>query len=216
MNKRLVLFDIDGTLVPRPAAEPRLARWLLRRGRLGPRQILAFLWFVLRYFPVYGRLVLQKNKAWLSGLEPAVVDEWAHEFVAAVLLDCVYPPALRRLREHVEAGDHVVLLSGTPDFLARALASALGAEGAYGSLCSICGGRYCAALPDRHPHGATKVDAARAVAQAAGLELATAIAYGDSINDAHLFRVVGRSVVVMPDRRLRAAAGGEGWETLVQ
>ncbi|MDN5862681.1 MAG: HAD-IB family hydrolase [Salinisphaera sp.] len=211
---RLVLFDIDGTLVPRPGTEPRFVRYLLRRGRLGPRQMLASLWFLLRWFPVYGRRVLQKNKAWLSGLEPAVVNRWAREFVFFVLLDCVHPPALRRLKEHVAAGDHVVLLSGTPEFLACALAQAVGAQGAYGSLCMLRAGRYCAGLPPRHPHGASKVDAARELAASTGLPLDEAIAYGDSINDTHLFRVVGRSVTVMPDKELRDTAGGEGWETL--
>lgn len=214
--RHLVLFDVDGTLVPRPGCEPRFARYLLKRGHLGPRQVLAFLYFWLRYLPVYGRHIPQKNKAWLAGLPVTSVREWAVAFVREALVSTIHPSVLARLKEHVAAGDHVVLLSGTPDFIVDALTSELGAHAGYGSVCATRNGYYLATPPERHPYGITKVTAAREIATSAGLALERAIAYGDSINDAHLFRVVGRSVAVMPDRRLREAAGGENWEIMIR
>lgn len=211
---RLVLFDIDGTLVPGRGSEPRFAAWLWRRGRLGPRQFFGYVYCLLRYLPRHGRNILQKNKAYLSGLPVAAVREWAEDFVAADLQPALYPPAVARLRVHVEAGDHVVLLSGTPDFIAAPLARLLGTRGGYGALCAAAGGVFLAAPPVRHPYGRAKVEAARDIAAETGLPLERAVAYGDSINDAPLFHAVGNSVVVMPDRRLRAVARGEGWESL--
>lgn len=211
---RLILFDIDGTLVPERGSEPRFASYLWRRRCLGPRQVGAYLGFVLRYLPAYGRHVLQKNKAYLAGLAVADVQAWTEEFVATDLRPALYAPTVNRLRAHAEAGDHVVLLSGTPDFIAASLARALGAHDSYGAVCAQAGGVFLAAPPIRHPYGVTKVTAAREIAAKTGLSLESAIAYGDSINDAHLFRAVGKSVVVMPDRRLRAAARGEDWELL--
>lgn len=211
---RLILLDIDGTLVPRRGSEPRFASYLWRRGRLGPRQLFAYAYYLTRYLPRFGRGILQKNKAYLSGLRVAEVCAWAEDFVANELQPSLYPPAVARLEAHVEAGDHVVLLSGTPDFIAAPLARILGAHGSYGALCATAGGRFLAAPPVRHPYGPSKVEAAREIAAETGLTLGNAVAYGDSINDAYLFRAVGSSVVVMPDRRLRAAAEGEGWESL--
>lgn len=211
---RLVLFDIDGTLIPRPGCEPRFARYLLKRGRLGPQQILAFLYFWIRYLPTFGRHLPQKNKAWLCGVRVELVREWAAEFVHEVLVPAIPAPVLARLKAHLEAGDHVVLLSGTPDFIVDALAVELGTAAAYGAVCESRDGRYCAKPPVCHPHGAAKVAAAHEVAAAAGLVLEEGITYGDSINDAHLFRAVGEAVAVMPDRRLREAAGVEDWEII--
>lgn len=211
---RLILFDIDGTLVPDFGSEPRFASYLWRHRRLGPRQIGAYAAYTLRYLPRYRRDILQKNKAYLAGLPVTKVRAWAKDFVATELRPALYAPAVTRLRAHVEAGDHVVLLSGTPDFIAAALARSLGAHGSYGALCAESGGVFLAAPPVRHPYGASKVAAAREIAAETGLSLAQAIAYGDSINDAHLFRAVGDTVVVRPDRRLRAAARGEDWELL--
>ena len=211
---RLILFDIDGTLVPGRGSEPRFAAYLWRHRHLGPRQVTGFLGYMLRYLPRHGRGILQKNKAYLAGLGGEEVHAWARDFVAADLLPILHPPTGGRLQAHVEAGDRVWLLSGTPQFIAAPLADALGAHGAHGAICAERDGVFRAAPPLRHPYGPSKVTAAREIAAGAGLPLDEAIAYGDSINDAHLFRAVGRSVAVMPDRRLRAAARGEDWELL--
>ncbi len=210
---RLVIFDIDGTLVPGSSSEVRFARYLCRNRRLGLRQILAFLWFVLRYFPRHPRNVMQKNKAYLSGLEVTAVAELARDFVASELLDKLHPPTLLRLRAHQAQDDWVVLLSGTPQFIAQALANALDAKASVGAVCDARHGRFTARPPHSHPYGKSKLDAVRELAAQTGLPLANAIAYGDSIHDAWLLRAVGEGIAVMPDRELRAAAAGEGWET---
>lgn len=211
---RLVLFDIDGTLIPRPGCEPRFAAYLLRHGRLGPRQLLAFLYFWIRYLPAWGRHLPQKNKAWLCGLSIDSVRAWAESFVRDALVP-VIPAAVRaRLQAHVDAGDHVVLLSGTPDFIVDALSQELGAVLGYGTACATCNGCYRAAPPVSHPYGPTKISAAREIAATAGLALEEAIAYGDSMSDAYLFRLVDQAVAVKPDRHLRQAAGVEHWEII--
>ncbi|MDT0633797.1 HAD-IB family hydrolase [Spectribacter hydrogenoxidans] len=210
----LVLFDVDGTLVPSPGTEPRFAWYLLCRGRLGWRQLLATGWFFLRYWPRFGRHVPLKNKAWLTGLARAEVASLARDFIAEELAKVLFTPAVARLREHVAAGDHVVLLTGTPQFLARPLADHLGAADAVGSLCEVAAGHFCSGPPVRHPYGETKVEAARTLAAEAGMDLSAAVAYADTASDAPLMRAVGRAVAVMPDRRLQAMALDAGWEIL--
>lgn len=211
---RLVIFDIDGTLVPDVSSEARFARYLWQAGALGPRQLLAFAWFSLRYLPRFGRHVMQKNKAYLLGHQQENIMAWAHTFVAEELYPALYSPVLARLRTHQAAGDAVVLLSGTPQFIADALGQALGVEHCEGALCGTENGYFTAAPPRRHPYGPTKVDAAERLAQRVGLPLTEAIAFGDSISDAPLFRAVGEAVAVAPDRKLSAEAAGAGWEVL--
>ncbi|WP_198025220.1 HAD family hydrolase [Salinisphaera hydrothermalis] len=211
---RLVIFDIDGTLVPSPSSEARFARYLWQIRALGPRQLLAFAWFTLRYLPRFGKHVMQKNKAYLSGHDYGYIVDTARRFVADVLVPTLHAPAVERLKAHQAAGDTVVLLSGTPQFLADALGEALGVEFCVGAACSTESGRFTSAPPRRHPYGPTKIDAAETLASQARLPLAEAVAFGDSINDAYLFRVVGEAVAVAPDRKLSAEAAGAGWEVL--
>lgn len=214
MPERLAIFDIDGTLVPGSSSEVRFVRFLWSQRVLGPRQLAAYGWFCLRYGLHYRGHVLQKNKAYLSGLDKTRVRQLADAFVRDALLPVLYEPVLKRLRTHQQAGARVVLLSGTPQFIADALADALAADGACGALCAARDNVYRAAPPLRHPYGTTKVDGARHLAKHFGLSLANAVAYGDSLQDAHLFHAVGAAVAVQPDKGLYAVAAGEGWEVL--
>ncbi|RJS91589.1 HAD family phosphatase [Salinisphaera sp. Q1T1-3] len=213
-DKRLIIFDIDGTLVAGASSEARFARFLWQQGALGVRQLLAFAVFTLRYLPRFGRHVMQKNKAYLAGHTHGHISALAERFVAEVLREALSAPVLERLRAHQAAGDTVVLLSGTPQFIADALCEALGADDAIGAVCHTRNGVFTSAPPRRHPYGPTKIDAAEILAARVGLGLASAVAFGDSINDAYLFRAVGEPIAVEPDKRLSAAAAGAGWEVI--
>lgn len=213
--EKLAIFDIDGTLVPDASSEVRFVRYLWAKHVLGPRQLLAYAWFCLRYAWRYRQHLLKKNKAYLSGLGQARVRALAADFVQEALLPVLYEPAFKRLQAHKRAGTRIVLLSGTPQFLADALADALGVDAGYGALCSSRHGVYRAAPLLHHPYGATKVEAAQQLADSLAIPLVDAVAYGDSVHDAHLFRAVGEAVAVQPDRGLYAVAAGEGWEVLL-
>lgn len=215
MPKRLAIFDVDGTLVPGSSVEVRFVRYLWAQRVLGPRQLLAYGWFCLRYAPRYRGHLLKKNKAYLSGLREDRVRVLAADFVREALISALYMPAVKRLRAHKQAGDCVVLLSGTPQFLAEALATALNADIGYGAVCCCHNGIYRAAPLLRHPYGITKVEGAQHMADSLDVPLADAVAYGDSLQDAHLFRAVGEAVAVQPDKGLFAVATGEGWEVLL-
>ena len=117
----LAIFDIDGTLVE-GSTERRFWRYLLKRGHQGPRQVAAYVWFWLRYLPVYGRLTAKKNKAYLYKLRTARVRQLAASFVAEEIVPRLYAPAVQRLQNHLRRGDTVVLLSGTLEPIAEEIA----------------------------------------------------------------------------------------------
>ena len=85
---RLALFDVDGTLV-RGSSERLFWRYLAARGRQGPRQIGAYLLFLVRYLPTGGVYTLKKNKAYLCGLERVDVGALEPAEVRLVLLQRV-------------------------------------------------------------------------------------------------------------------------------
>jgi len=210
----LAVFDIDGTLVAGPSTEKRFFLWLLRRGALGPRRLLAFLWFNLRWLPCYGRHVAKKNKAYLSGLDSERFASEARAFVAAEVESALYAPAVARLQRHRAAGDAIVLLSGTLQPIAEAIAARLGADEAIGSLCAERDGRLRAAPPLRHPFGAGKTTLLDGICRDRGVSPGAVAAYGDSRWDLALLERVGMPVAVRPDRELRASAEARGWEVL--
>jgi HAD superfamily hydrolase (TIGR01490 family) len=211
---RMAVFDIDGTLVTGPGTEKRFWLRLLREGMQGPPQLLAWCRFAWREYPRAGTGTLRRNKAYLAGLEVERVAALAATGFTGALARAWYPPCLARLRHHQAQGDRVVLMSGTPDFVARAIAAALGVDHAIGTLCANQDGRFSAAAPVSHPFGQRKAELLEQLCTNWQAASADVIAYGDSIHDLPLLERAGVAVAVRPDRRLDRAARERGWEVL--
>lgn len=210
---KLAFFDIDGTLVE-GSTERRFWRYLARHGHQGPRQVLAYCWFWLRYFPTFGAQTAKKNKAYLAWLPTSRIEALATRFVATEIVPRLYTPAVHRLQQHVRDGDTVVLLSGTLLPIARALAATLGVEQVRATVCREGGGHYLVGPPRVHPFGADKLVVALETAKELGADLREASAYGDSQHDLSLLRAVANPVAVLPDAPLLATARGNRWDII--
>jgi HAD superfamily hydrolase (TIGR01490 family) len=209
----LAIFDIDGTLL-RGSSERRFWRYLWRQRRQGPRQLAAYVLFLLRYVPVGGIHTIKKNKAYLMGLETAEIERLAADFVAEDFPRTAYAPVVARLKQHLARGDVVLLLSGTLQPIADALGHTLGAKHVCATLCTESRGILSSAPPDRHPFHRAKVPLAREFAAQHNLDLRRATAYSDSYHDTELLESVGFPVVVNGDRKLLSTALERNWEVM--
>ena len=210
-----VLVDVDGTLVAGPWSCERLfIAHLAQTGVLGTRQLAAALAFPARWAGAHGRHVFKKNKAYLAGLAPGHVARLGAGFVAETVRPRLRPVMRARIAQHRARGDRIALLTGTPDFIARPLAAAVGAQAWDATVPALEGGVYGAGPPLAHPFGADKLAAAAALCARLDETLQDATAYADSVYDLPLLRGVGRAVAVHPDRRLARAARRHGWEIL--
>ena len=209
----LVFIDIDGTLVA-GRSEIRFIRFLALCGKLGPTALARAVRFAIAQSPRYGRHVWKKNKAYLAGLGTARVQELARAFVRREIEPLLRRQLSRRIEEHRAAGDRVVLLSGTPDFIASPLAELVGAQACIASRCAERDGRFTADGPLVHPFAAEKLRLAQEEAKRHGSSLSECTAYGDSIHDRDLLEAVGRPVAVYPDRELARWAEARGCEVL--
>ena len=210
----LVIFDIDGTLVSGLSTEKRFFLRLAHTGNQGPRQLLAYLAFLVRWSGLYGRDVLKKNKAYLTLLSSAKVRRLAAEWVPSNFDGIAFRPCVERLRNHLANGDEVVLVSGTPDFLAAGIAETLGVAHAIGSRCAERAGRFRFGRPLLHPFGRTKLSIAQELCEHYGVSLDQVTAYADTRHDLPLLEAVGTPVAVRPDDRLAAVARDRGWEII--
>jgi HAD superfamily hydrolase (TIGR01490 family) len=212
---RLVLVDLDGTLL-KGGSEIQFIRHLLSTRRIGWRALYRCFWFALRHGRRFGRHVWKKNKAYLAGLGCEETEGWAAAFAAERLLPLLRSNLQQRVESHLAAGDRVLLLTGSPEFLARPIAEAIGAEGWIATSCAAREGRYLPEAPLRHPFADEKLALARDAAEGLGIALADCIAYADSGDDLALLRGVGTAVAVAPDRRLARVARANGWEVLIE
>ena len=212
---RLVIVDLDGTLLA-AASEIRFIAHLAATRRIGLGGLLRSLAFALRYGPRFGRHVWKKNKAYLAGLSSAKVERWGRAFATERLSPLLRGAMRERIARHRAAGDHVLLMTGTPDFLAKPLAEAVDADSWIATACAQENGRYLASPPLCHPFAGEKLQRAREAAERLGLSLADCVAYADTGNDIELLAAVGTAIAVAPDRVLARRARGDGWEIMAE
>ncbi len=205
---RLVLFDFDGVIV----AGDSFAGWLRREGLKPPLRRLAG-WLVapvglpLMAFPstlsLGARLFLH---AAVLGADPVVLraslEAWGRTLARRP--GKVIGDGLSALRAHVDAGDRVVVVSGTESGLLRAVLDELGVRGVWVVASELAlEGRF--ARVRRHCFGAGKLRALAAV----GIRPPWDLAYSDSPNDLPLLRGAREAVCVNWRPRQRELAARE-------
>ena len=195
----LVVFDFDHTLYDGDSGS-HLFKWLLDRAWW--RQLLAIL-----VTPIAGPMVawLRTRRAGISvyvwigtvGLHrrrdlDALIDRYVRantESIKAHLL----PVALDVLRSHREAGDRVVVATGAPPELARAILAFVAHEDVP-VVGTLVGPKLGALGALRHCHHAMKMTMLRE----AGYTQPVAVAYSDSSADLPLLQAARKPVVVNP------------------
>lgn len=210
----LVFFDLDGTLIKGLSSEKRFFVFLLRVRILRLRQLAAFLIFTLRRITHSQKDVWKKNKAYLTGLKQNKIQDLAEQFAAQALLPNLRPLVKRRLKNHLAQGDIVVLLTGTPDFIAWPIAKKLGITHVAATVCNTKNGYFTSSPPIIHPFDAAKLQIAEKICRNFNTPLDKCTAYADSASDIPLLASVLQPVAVYPNNKLRQLAKGRGWEII--
>ena len=208
----LAIFDIDGTLLE-GSTERRFWRYLARRGHQGPRQVLAYLWFLVRYLPTLRLAHAEEEQGVPLRAGDGASARARRELRRDEILPRLYVPAVQRLQQHLRRGDTVVLLSGTLEPIARALA-----RRARRAARPRHGVPRARRPIHRRAAGGSSVRRARSSSSRRSWRLKSAptcehaSAYGDSHARSALLEAVANPVAVLPDRPLLATARGNDWD----
>lgn len=212
----IALFDLDGTLTWRDTLLPFLIGYALRH----PSRLLR-LWRWPKDLLGYvagdrdrGRLKSKLIRAVMGGDPRSAVRGWAEAYVAGLTRRRVFrPAALAVLEAHRTRGDHLILLSASPDLYVPHIGNLLGFER---TLCTelqwrpLPGGedQLDGALRTPNRRGAEK---SRCLAwlrtQYADLPV---VAYGNSRSDLPHLRQADRALLVNGSSATRRAAGASG------
>ncbi|HZH44692.1 MAG TPA: HAD-IB family phosphatase [Lysobacter sp.] len=197
----LVVFDFDHTLYDGDSGG-HLFAWMIRRAWW--RRLLA-----LVIAPVCAPLIafLPTRRAGISafvwvgtiGLKrrrdlDELIDRYVERHTEQIR-QRLLPLALDVLHRHREAGDRVVIATGAPPELARAILAFVAHEDVP-VVGTQVGPRLGAVIARRHCHHATKM----AMLREAGFDGEVAVAYSDSTADLPLLQAARRPVVVNPKR----------------
>jgi HAD superfamily hydrolase (TIGR01490 family) len=138
-------------------------------------------------------------------------------FMAEMVLPAMNAQAKALVRSHQEAGDQVVIITATNEFVTRPIADAFGVseliavELERGHDGWITG--EILGVPSAREGKVTRMEQWLA-ARSLGWADVDCIFYTDSINDLALLEKVNRPVATNPDDRLRVIAAERGWRIL--
>ena len=152
----------------------------------------------------------------------ALKAEAAHaEFMRSVIEPALRPEALALVRTHQQAGDTVLIVTATNEFVTRPIAQAFGVaeliavelarDTAPGGSGWITG--EIAGVPSAREGKVTRVQQWLQQRGLAWADVETTF-YTDSINDLSLMETVTHPVATNPDARLRAIAEARQWRIL--
>jgi HAD superfamily hydrolase (TIGR01490 family) len=209
----IAFFDLDRTLIAKNSAS-LWVRSELRGGHITRRTALRGLSWILKYHLGAADMdhALRHAVALLTGMREADLHQRTREFHARDIRGLYRPGALAALEEHRAAGDAVVLLTTSSNYLCEEVCRDLAFDG---YLCNRFevddAGRYTGRPLEPLCYGPGKVTLAADYARARKVELEACVFYSDSHSDLPMLAAVGRPVVVNPDPRLKRAAKRRGW-----
>ena len=207
------IFDLDGTLTWHDTLLPFLVSWF----RAHPRRLVR-LWRLPGAFAAYARggdrgvLKARVIHMALGADRRADIDDWARQFVRAMPSRGFFrPEALATLERHRREGDHLVLLSASPDLYVPYIGELLGFARTVCTEVGWNGERLDGTLRTENRLGEEKVRVLAALRAAAPGQ--RVVAYGNSADDlAHLCRV-DDALLVNANRRTRARGTLAGLKT---
>lgn len=216
---RLALFDLDHTLLPLDSdfewGEFSIRIGWADRAEFGRRNQAFYDQYIAGTLDVHEYVRFATESVRLRGAADAAT---AHaQFMREVIQPAIRQEAIDLLRSHRDAGDEVVIITATNEFVTRPIAEALGVQellavelerGADGW---ITGG--IRGVPSMREGKVLRMEQWLAERQRTWADVETTF-YSDSMNDVPLLEKVDHPVATNPDPRLRALAQQRGWRTL--
>lgn len=216
----LAIFDLDRTLI-NCDSDNEWPKYLLKKGLIDQ----SFVDFERnKYYQDYinGCLnideFLKFQLAPLGRFSRAELDKMHNEYLHEFILPHITMMAKMLVQSHRDAGDELLLLSATNEFIITPIAHVFGIENVIGvQLETDSNGNYTGAYVGTPSFKEGKVTRLHQWLQSRGLTMSSyekIYFYSDSHNDLPLLREVTDPVAVNPDDKLNSYAQQHGWPVL--
>jgi phosphatidylglycerophosphatase C len=202
----VALYDLDGTLTRHDTLRQYLTGYLHEhphRWRRVPAALPSLLRYVLGTHD-RGALKARWIAAILGGCTRPQIAAWTARFVPTLLDHGLLPEARASLECHRAAGDHLVLLSASPDLYVPAIGEALGFAETLCTGIEWVDGQLTGRLSTPNRRGVEKARCLTALRER--YPQLPVVAYGNASSDLPHLVLADRGVLVNGDRRARHQA----------
>ena len=169
------------------------------------------MWFLMKRMPPISLSPLRRNKIYLVGQQPEVIEPLAEKFIQTTICPRLSLRGESVLSRHQRAGHHIALISGSPEFLVQPLAAALGVSVVRAARLHTTKDGYSGRVFAPLPYGPAKRRMVEDLASHYHLDLTRSYAYGDSPGDFQALQAVGHPFVINPIRGMGRVARQKGW-----
>jgi HAD superfamily hydrolase (TIGR01490 family) len=203
-------FDLDGTLLAPPSLEWRFIGYLLERDEIMTQNVARWVVQSAKALLNGGRYAVFANKHHLAGIHGAVIVEWANTITRESLP--LFIEGIDRMRQHLDYGHRVVLVTGTLASLACAVTRHLpGGVEVRATKLEIRDGCFTGRISGTHLGFEEKARVIHEYAEEFDLDLRQSFAYGNEMSDARMLEAVGHPAAVNASRSLEREASKRGW-----
>ena len=209
----LALFDMEGTILPSNVVESYVwSRMADLPWNEWPAELVSVFSRVPSYLMADRRDRGEFLRTFFRRYEDATVegvDRLVDDVVAEFMLQKVSAAAVRRIREHRNAGHRTVLITAAAEPFLRPIAPLF--DVVIGAKLEVRDGVYTGFMEEPPLVGEARGAWLRRYAELEGADLKQSYAYADSHSDLALLRAVGNPVVVSPDAALLRLAKRRRW-----
>jgi putative phosphoserine phosphatase/1-acylglycerol-3-phosphate O-acyltransferase len=210
-NPRLIVFDVDGTLLPGTSCERLFLSHLLQKRIIGLRNLISLGMRAIELMPKGWIHAVKANKGYLRGLSPDYMIGIGQEFFEDHVSKRISAKGISRIEEHRRDGDSVMLLSGMPEFLLLNFSEHLDADEYTGSVLEVNSDRFTGRTIGPFPLAEGKIEVLKPLLEKYRMEWSELTCYADHYLDRFLLEKVGHPVVVNPHYDLKRLAEQRGW-----
>ncbi len=214
--RRAAFFDFDNTLILGDSQELEI-KYFRSEGKISSAELarISAVYILYKLRLVSKAALVRACIHAYKGKTPSELSGHGPVFFEEIIRPRLIPGMIRRLKEHREGGDVVVILTATVPHLIHPAAYALGVSqiistrlelGNDGLLNGRTAGEVCM--------GARKREAALSLAEEYNVDLTRSWAYSDDQTDLPFLELVGNPVAVNPTLQLKRIARKRGWEVM--
>lgn len=139
---------------------------------------------------------------------------WRADFLNTVIEPMILNGKADLLEKHRDAGDEILIITATNDFITAPIAERLGVPTLLATQAEFIDGAYTGKLNGTPCYQAGKVSRLNTWLNQQGKRLENSYFYSDSINDLPLLELVDIPIAVTPDDKLRAHALAANWQII--